>query len=401
MPLFKYVAKNKQGENIKGKIEAASRQQAVSALIGRELFVINVMPLGQQDGLVKNLLHNSKVKFTDLVNFTRQLATMINAGLSLATALSILEEQSQSEMNKLTSSLLKDIEGGLSFSEALAKYPDSFSRIYVQLVRAGEVGGVLDEVLERLAITMEKEKDFRAKTRGAMVYPIIIILAMIAVAIVMMVAVIPKLTEMYADFGATLPTATRVLMSVSDFFVNSWWAVLLIAGVSGFALRTWKRTPQGDKATDGFFLRLPILGVLKQKIVLTDFSRTLALLLGAGVSLLEALDIVASAIDSAVYRDQLKEVNQRVEKGVTLSDAIAQYPNFPPILYQMIAVGEETGKLDSILTKIAEYFEKESEYAVKNLTTAIEPLIMIVLGVGVGFIVVAIIMPIYSLTSQF
>lgn len=400
MPIFKYVAKNKQGESIKGKVEAASRQQAVAALIGRELFVISVTALGQQDGPLTGLLRN-KVKFDDLVNFTRQLSTMINAGLPLATALSILEEQSKSEMNKLTSNLLKDIEGGLSFSEALAKYPDTFSRIYIQLVKAGEVGGVLDTVLDRLAITMEKEKDFRAKTKGAMVYPIIIVLAMVAVAIVMMVAVIPKLTEMYADFGASLPTATRILMSVSDFFVNSWWAVVLIALVSAVALRWWKKTPQGDKAVDGFFLRLPILGVLKQKIVLTDFSRTLSLLLGAGVSLLEALDIVASAIDSSVYREQLQEANQRVEKGVTLSDAIAQYPNFPSILYQMIAVGEETGKLDEILTKIAEYFEKESEYAVKNLTTAIEPLIMIVLGIGVGFIVVAIIMPIYSLTSQF
>ncbi len=400
MPIFKYVAKNKQGESIKGKVEAASRQQAVAALIGRELFVISVTALGQQDGPLTGLLRN-KVKFDDLVNFTRQLSTMINAGLPLATALSILEEQSKSEMNKLTSNLLKDIEGGLSFSEALAKYPDTFSRIYIQLVKAGEVGGVLDTVLDRLAITMEKEKDFRAKTKGAMVYPIIIVLAMVAVAIVMMVAVIPKLTEMYADFGADLPTATRILMSVSDFFVNSWWAVVLIALVSAVALRWWKKTPQGDKAVDGFFLRLPILGVLKQKIVLTDFSRTLSLLLGAGVSLLEALDIVASAIDSSVYREQLQEANQRVEKGVTLSDAIAQYPNFPSILYQMIAVGEETGKLDEILTKIAEYFEKESEYAVKNLTTAIEPLIMIVLGIGVGFIVVAIIMPIYSLTSQF
>jgi type IV pilus assembly protein PilC len=400
MPIFKYIAKNKQAETIKGKVEAASRQQAVSALMGRELFVINVTALGQQDGPLTGLLR-SKVKFEDLVNFTRQLATMINAGLPLATALSILEEQSKSEMNRLTSNLLKDIEGGMSFSEALAKYPDTFSRIYVQLVRAGEVGGVLDDVLNRLAVTMEKEKDFRAKTKGAMVYPIIIVLAMVAVAIVMMVAVIPKLTLMYEDFGATLPAATRILMSVSNFFVNSWWVVVLVFVGSVFALQAWKKTPHGDKAIDGFFLRIPILGTLKQKIVLTDFTRTLSLLLGAGVSLLEALDIVASAIDSSVYRDQLKEANQRVEKGVTLSDAIAQYSNIPSILYQMIAVGEETGKLDEILSKIAEYFEKESEYAVKNLTTAIEPLIMIVLGIGVGFIVIAIIMPIYSLTSQF
>lgn len=400
MPIFKYLVKNKQGENIKGKVEAASRIQAVSTLMGRDLFVIDVTPLGQQDGFLTSLTKN-KVKFEDLVNFTRQLATMINAGLPLATALSILEEQGKSEMAKLTGNLLKDVEGGLSFSVALEKYKENFSRIYVQLVKAGEVGGVLDEVLDRLAVTMEKEKDFRAKTRGAMVYPVIIVLAMVAVAIVMMVAVIPKLTEMYEDFGADLPAATKILMNISGFFVNSWWVVVLIALGVFAVLRAWKKTPQGEKSIDGFFLRMPIIGVLKQKIVLTDFTRTLSLLLGAGVSLLEALDIVASAIDSAVYRGQLKEVNKQVEKGVILSDAIAHYENFPPILYQMIAVGEETGKLDEILAKISEYFEKESEYAIKNLTTAIEPMIMILLGLGVGFIVIAIIMPIYSLTSQF
>lgn len=400
MPIFKYLVKNKRGENIRGKVEAVSRSQAVSTLLGRDLFVIDVAPLGQNSGFLGNLNRN-KIKFEELVNFTRQLATMINAGLPLATSLSILEEQSKTDMAKLTGNLLKDVEGGLSFSMALDKYRDNFSRIYVQLVKAGEMGGVLDSVLDRLAITMEKEKDFRAKTKGAMVYPVIIILAMVAVAIVMMVAVIPKLTTMYQDFGAELPAATKILMSLSDFFVNYWWLLVFIIGAIGMGLSAFKKTPRGELALNRFILKLPIVGVLQQKVVLTDFTRTLSLLLGAGVSLLEALEVVAGAIGSAVYREQLKEINQQVEKGVTLSDAIAHYENFPPILYQMIAVGEETGKLDEILAKISEYFEKESEYAIKNLTTAIEPMIMIILGLGVGFIVIAIIMPIYSLTSQF
>ena len=400
MPIYKYLVKNKRGENIRGKVEAVSRSQAVSTLLGRDLFVIDVAPLGQNSGFLGNLNRN-KIKFEELVNFTRQLATMINAGLPLATSLSILEEQSKTDMAKLTGNLLKDVEGGLSFSMALDKYRDNFSRIYVQLVKAGEMGGVLDSVLDRLAITMEKEKDFRAKTKGAMVYPVIIILAMVAVAIVMMVAVIPKLTTMYQDFGAELPAATKILMSLSDFFVNYWWLLVFIIGALGMGLRAFKKTPRGELTLNRFMLKLPIVGVLQQKIVLTDFTRTLSLLLGAGVSLLEALEVVAGAIGSAVYREQLKEINQQVEKGVTLSDAVAHYENFPPILYQMIAVGEETGKLDEILAKISEYFEKESEYAIKNLTTAIEPMIMIMLGLGVGFIVIAIIMPIYSLTSQF
>lgn len=400
MPIFKYLAKNKSGENVKGKVEAVSRAQAASTLMGRDLFVIDITSLGQSSGFLANLTR-SKIKFEELVNFTRQLATMINAGLPLATSLSILEEQSKTEMAKLTGNLLKDVEGGLNFSAALSKYKENFSRIYVQLVKAGEMGGVLDDVLDRLAITMEKEKDFRAKTKGAMVYPIIIVIAMIAVAIVMMVAVVPKLTVMYQDFGAELPGATKVLMGISGFFVNYWWLFAILASLAGLFINFFRKTPRGELAIDKFLLKMPIIGVLKQKMVLTDFTRTLSLLLGAGVSLLEALDVVAGAINSAVYREQLKEVNKQVEKGVALSDAIARYENFPPILFQMVAVGEETGKLDEILSKISEYFEKESEYAIKNLTTAIEPMIMIVLGIGVGFIVVAIIMPIYSLTSQF
>jgi type IV pilus assembly protein PilC len=400
MPIYKYIAKNKKGDNIKGKVEAISRQQAVSTLIGRDLFVIDVLPLGQETGVLAKL-SNNKVKFEELVNFTRQLSTMINAGLPLATSLSILEEQSKSEMSKLTGNLLKDIEGGMSFSEALSKHKDNFTRIYIQLAKAGEVGGVLDSVLERLAETMEKEKDFKAKTKGAMIYPVIVLVAMIIVAVVMMVAVIPKLTSMYDDFGAELPAPTRILMSISDFFRKAWWLFALLAG-GGFAgLRSWKKTPQGEKAINAFVLKIPIIGDMQKKIVLTDFTRTMSLLLGAGVSILEALEIVADAIDSAVYREQLKEATQQVERGVTLSNAISSYDSFPPILHQMISVGEETGKMDEILSKISEYFEKESEYAVKNLTTAIEPMIMIVLGLMVGFIVVSIIMPIYSLTSQF
>jgi type II secretory pathway component PulF len=400
VPIFKYIAKNKSGENIRGKVEAASKIQAVSTLFSRDLFVIDVSTLGQETGFLSKIF-KPKVKFAELVNFTRQLATMINAGLPLASALSILEEEGESEMTKLTANLLKDVESGLSFSDSLQKYPDNFSRIYVQLVRAGEAGGVLDEVLERLAITLEKEKDFKAKTKSAMIYPIIILIAMVAVGAVMMIAVIPKLTEMYDDFGADLPVMTRSLMAVSGFMVKFWWLMLLLGIAAGAALRSYRKTKKGELLIDRWLLKLPIFGKMRQKIILTDFTRTLSLLLGAGVSLLESINIVADAIDNAVYREELAEAAKEVERGTSLSSAVSRYEDFPSILHQMMSVGEETGKIDEILEKLAEYFEKESEYAVKNMTTAMEPLIMIVLAVGVGFMVVAIIMPIYSLTSQF
>ena len=400
MPIFKYTAKNKRGETIKGKVEAISKMQAVSTLFARDLFVIDVSSLGQEAGFLSKIF-KPKIKFAELVNFTRQLSTMINAGLPLANSLSILEEESESEMGKLSANLLKDVEGGLSFSDALQKYPDNFTRIYTQLVKAGEAGGVLDEVLERLALNLEKDKDFKAKTKSAMIYPVIILIAMVVVMVVMMVAVIPKLTQMYDDFDAELPALTKIFMGISDFMVQFWWVLLLIVVVGIFALRSYKKTKKGELAIDRWMLTIPVFGPMRQKIILTDFARTLALLLGAGVSLLESINIVAEAIDNAVYREELAEAAKQVERGTSLSAAVSRYEDFPPILHQMMSVGEETGKLDEILGKLAEYFEKESEYAVKNMTAALEPMIMIALAVGVGFMVVAIIMPIYSLTSQF
>lgn len=400
MPIFKYIAKNEHGENIKGKVEAHSKTQAADVLSDRGLLVININPLGEESfASIKNVFMG--IKHGDLVNFTRQLATMINAGLPLATALSILEEQSTPQMGHMIANLLKQIEGGATFSAALQKSNNTFSRVYIQLVRAGEIGGMLDNVLERLAETMEKEKEFREKTKGALIYPVIVVLAMFAVAFVMMVFVVPQLTSMYKDFGADLPLPTKILIGVSDVFANFWWGILGGMFLAFSALKSWKQTKQGEWQIDKFLMKLPVFGILRKKVILTEFSRTLALLLGSGVSLLEALDVVGNAMTSVVFRDAILSASKKVEKGTALSQAISHFDMFPPILHQMISVGEETGKLSEILLKLAHYFESESENAIKNMTTALEPMIMIVLGVGVGMMVIAIIMPIYNLTSQF
>lgn len=400
MAYYKYIAKNHFGESVKGKVEAPNARQAAAELSSRKLLVIDVRPL-TEDSL--SFVHTALfgIKFSDVVNFTRQLSTMISAGLPLATSLSILVQQSKSEMSRLVATILQEIEGGTNFADALAKRPDVFNMIYVQLVRAGEVGGVLDQILDRLAINLEKSKDFKSKTKGAMIYPLIVVVAMIAVAFVMMIFVIPKLTAMYADFGADLPMATQILMGISSFMVTFWWAVLggIVGGVIFF--KRWTATKLGKKAFDKFLLKIPIMGVLIQKIALTEFARTLALLLSAGISLLQAMEIVTKGVENTVYREALEHATKQIEKGVPLSKAIGAHEEFPPILFQMMAVGEETGKLDEVLSKLSQYFEEESSQAVKNLTTAIEPLIMIVLGLGVGAMVIAVIMPIYNLTSQF
>ena len=400
MPLYKYTVKNEHGDSITGKVEASSRNQAAALLSSRGLIVINIHAFGE-DALSSITGLFNKVKHDDVVNFTRQLSTMITAGLPLATALSILQAQGTPEVVRMVSGLLKEVEGGSSFSSALAKQSAIFGRVYVQLVKAGELGGVLDQVLNRLAETMEKQKDFRSKTQGAMIYPIIVILAMIAVGFIMMIFVVPKLMSMYKDFGADLPLPTKILIGTSDFFVKFWWLFIILGIGGGAAFAQWYKTPVGQKTIDAFLFRIPIFGTLRKKIILTEFSRTLSLLLGAGVSLLEAMDIVSNAMESISYREALGIATKEVEKGTSLSQAISRFEIFPPILYQMVAVGEETGKMDEVLLKISSYFEAESEQAVKNLTAAMEPMIMIVLGIGVGLLVVAIIMPIYSLTSKF
>ncbi len=400
MPFFKYSAKNRFSENVTGKVEAQSIDQAASLLQSRDLLVIKLSPLTEESfAAIRSMLFG--VKYDDIVNFTRQLATMITAGLPLANGLSILVRQSKPEMSKMVAVLLQDVEGGNTFATSLEKHRKQFSTIYIQLVRAGETGGVLDEVLNRLADNMEKEKEFRGKTKGAMIYPTIVIMAMFAVGIIMMIFVIPKLTEMYKDFGAQLPLPTLILMGISDFMVKFWY-IMLVGGIGGSVLfGRWRKTKIGRLKWDRFMLRIPIFGVLRQKVVLTEFARTLSLLLGAGISLLQAMQIVTDGVDNVIYHNALADATKEIEKGVSLSQALARHDDFPPILHQMMSVGEETGKLDDVLFKLSRYFESEAEQAVKNLTAAMEPLIMVVLGVGVGAMVIAVIMPIYNLTSQF
>lgn len=400
MPYYRYTAKNEHSETVKGKVEAHNEAQAIQALRGRGLLVVHLR--AENDDALKQLSSTLfGVSQNDIVNMTRQLSTMVTAGLSLTESLSILEQQSKPTMIKLLSELLKDIEGGQTFASALAKHPKVFSNVYIQLVKAGEAAGVLDQILERLAENLEKQKEFRGKATGALIYPVIVILAMIVVAFIMMIFVIPKLTEMYQDFGAELPFATQILISLSNFFVNFWWLFILLCVGGGFGLRAWWQTDKGKRAISGFFLRIPLYGELRRKVILTEFTRTLSLLLSSGISMLQALSISADAASSLLYREALADATKKVEKGIGLSQTLTDQNLFPPILSQMAAVGEQTGKLDEVLLKISIYFQTESEQAIKNLTAAIEPMIMIVLGIGVGLMVIAIIMPIYNLTSQF
>lgn len=399
MQRFRFRAKASDGAVRKGIVEAQDQSAAVSVLRGQKLYIVELHEISQTGTSLFSF--GDKVKFEDIVNFTRQLSTMISAGLPLTDALSILQMQSQPALQRKVGEVVKAIEGGATFADALSNHPDVFSKVYVSLVRAGESAGVLDTILVRLADNLEKQRDFRAKTKGALIYPVIVLIGMAIVGLVMMVFVLPKLTVMYEDFQADLPLVTKILMGMSDLLRRVW--PLVIAGAFGvsYGIRAWRKTKSGALSFDKIMLRLPIFGKIRIMTLMAEFTRTLALLASAGVSLVEGLNIVKDVVDNAVLDTALATVAKDVEKGQSLAASLAKHEAFPMIVSQMVAVGEQTGKLDDVLNRVAGYFEVESEHAVKNLSTAMEPVIMIILGLGVGFMIVAIIVPIYNLTSTF
>jgi type IV pilus assembly protein PilC len=402
MPYYNYKAHSQDGKNINGLVEAPTPDAAAKLLRDKGFFVVTLEEAKEKVSLEQVTVRFQRVSFTDIVNFTRQLSTMIVAGLQLPEALGILRAQTT---NQILSQVIMDIEhqitSGGNLADALSRYPQYFSDIYVALVRAGESSGTLDQILARLAETLETEQEFRAKVQGAMIYPSIIVIGMVVVVIIMMTVVVPKLTEMYRDFGVTLPWSTQLLMNMSDFTVK-YIAFIIPALIGLFVLfQRWRKSVIGEFIVDSLILKIPLFGELQKKMILVEFTRTLGMLIGSGIHILDGLKILRGALGNVLYRNAVYEIGMKVEKGFSLGDSFAQHDIFPPIVSQMMKVGEETGKLDDTLTKLSKYFQSESEHLVKGLTTAIEPIIMVVLGVGVGFIVISIITPIYSLTNSF
>lgn len=401
MKRFFYKAKNKNNQIVTGEVEAIDEQNAARLVRGKGLTVISIRPVTES---IFNYFRKYRERITskDITTFTRQLSTMVNAGLPLTEALVILRSQSRGQMQKMVSQLLSEVEGGSAFSAALQKQGKVFSTTFIALIKSGELGGVLDEVLVKLADNMEKQQEFNGKVKGALIYPIIIIIAILGVVIVMMIFVIPKLTSLFTEFGAELPLPTKLLMGASDLMIKL-WPLLLILAVGGFyAFSSYRKTPIGRKKVDELIFKIPIYGDLQKQVILTDITRTLSMMVGAGVSILDGLNITSEVVSNTVVKDALKDASKQVEKGFPVAFSFAKHPEaFPVILSQMIAVGEETGKMEDVLKKISHVFEVESDERVKNLTSAIEPIIMIVLGLGVGFLVIAVLLPIYNLTSQF
>jgi len=400
MKKFVYKIIDEKGEKVEGMIEAANSVQA-AALLRRQRVTIAKLRESTSSTIDDMLAGLSKPKLDEISNFTRQLSTMIASGLPLVEALRILREQSKTKMAEVVDRVLTEVEGGSSLGSALEKTGGVFTNVYIALVKAGETAGVLDEVMSKMADTLDKQREFRSKTRGALVYPMIVIIGMAIVSVIMMIFVVPKMTEMYRDFGAELPTPTRILIGLSNFMIRFWYLLAALAAGAVLAFRRWVATASGSLIYEQLIFKIPIWGKLKKDIVLTEFARTMGLLSTAAIPILDGLRIVADTMDSKIYAEEIRRAAVKVEKGTTLSEAMTASADFPRILPQMIAVGEQTGKVDEILNKLADFYESQSEIKVKALTTAIEPIIMIFLGIGVGFLVIAVIMPIYNLTSQF
>jgi type IV pilus assembly protein PilC len=320
----------------------------------------------------------------------------------MSDTLEILGKQTKNpRLQEVLQSAKRDVEGGATLSASLSKFPDIFENIYISLIKAGEASGNLDKTLLRLSENAEKRMEFSGAFKQAMIYPIIVLVAMAGVFVIMVVVVLPKLAEMYKDLGVDLPLPTKLMLGASDFIINFWWlALILIGGIVG-AFYYFANTTFGIYKMAEISLKAPIFGKLNRDSDMGQFARTLSLLVSSGLPFLQCLDIVSGTITNIIFRDAIKEAAKQVERGVNLSVPLRANPLFPPVLSQMVVVGEETGKMDEVLLKVSGFFEKDVEKSLKNLTSALEPIIMIVLGIVVGVLIFSIITPIYKLTSSF
>lgn len=400
MPAYTYNAKDQGGTTLTGTIEAPDLGSAREILREKRYIVISLTEKKESE-LATLLKRFRGVSMEQKALFARQLSTMISAGLPFTNALEVLRNQAESpRMKEVLTGMLGDIQGGTTLSKSMKKYPDVFSRVFVALVEAGEASGKVEQILMELAGKLEREQEFRGKTRGAFIYPAIIILAMGVVFIIMIVFVVPRLTMIYKDMGAELPLPTLILVKISNLLIKGWWFLLLLLGAGIYGFRQFASGEYGRYKLAESTFKFPIFGKLSKAAQLADFCRTLGLLLGSGVPITQALEITAEAMTNVLYRDAILDAEKQVEKGIPLSAPLKADPNFPPILPQMIAVGEETGKLDEVLTQLAGFFELEATQSVKNISSAIEPVIMIVLGALVGLFVISIISPIYNITGH-
>jgi len=398
MPNFKYTVKNSEGKTVNGNADAKSRENLIELLRKEDFTIISI----EEDANVqqKSVAAAKKVKLEDLVIFSRQLATMVEAGIPLVNVLDILGQQVENKAFGETVKKLKDdVETGSSFSQALAKHPRIFSALYINMVRAGESSGMLDEILNRVAVYLEKTATLQRKVKSAMVYPIAVITISIAITIFLLVKVVPTFKGIFDMLGGSLPLPTQILLGVSDFLRK--WFVYGLVGVivAVIAIVRGSKTESGKLALDTIVLKLPVFGNIIKKVSVAKFSRTFSTLVKSGVPILSSLDIVAKTSGNKIVEKAVNNAKKAVQEGKNLAEPLSKTPVFPPMVVRMISVGEQAGELEKMLSKIADFYDEQVDAAVDGLTSLIEPMIILFLGVIVGGIVLAIFMPIFKITE--
>lgn len=397
MKTFLYKAKNSRGQIISGTVKAENTVQAEKVLMNHNFMV---MDLSVEKSRPLSSYLATKVAPKDKALFARQLATMLSSGLELVKAIKLTSVQARNDkIRSIYLDLYQEVEEGTSFSEALAKHPEAFDTVFVSVVNAGENTGKLDVVLEQLASQLENDNNFIAKVRGALYYPAFILVALLGIGGYMMVKVIPQLKSIFDGMGSQLPWATKVLVSLSDFMVVRWWLFLLIVAALIIAFRYWFGSASGQEAKDKMEITVPGFKTLFEGMYMYRFSKVMAMLIGAGVPLLDALKISGNTMQNKVYSSSIGRVIEQVEKGVPLSSQLAKEPIFPPLVSQMAAVGEETGQLDLVFNKVASYYEESTAEMIKTISTLIEPIVLVIMGLGVAFLVFAVLVPIYNIAQ--
>lgn len=405
MPKFEYTATGDDQKQHSGILEAADEAAARSSLVRLRLKPIVIKKVTKKKGEITIPFlggSSQRVKPKDLVIFTRQLATMINAGVPLVRSLATMQAQTESEsLKKHLTQISKDVEGGLAFADALEKHSNVFNPIYVNMIRAGEAGGILDEILKKLALQQEKDAAIRAKFKSAMTYPIVLITITVLVFIALMTVVVPKVGTIIADLtGGELPTMTKIMLTISDVILNFWYIHLAVIIFGSIYLRKYLKTAGGRKKRDQLLLRLPGIKIIVIKIIVARFSRIFASLMGAGVSVLDSLEITSKALGNVVVEEELRACAKSVANGEPLSASLQNSKVFPPIVSQMMGIGEETGQSDTVLVKVADFYEEEVDAAVDGLSSILEPILIVVMGGMVGLIAASVIGPISSLANN-
>lgn len=399
MLTYKYAARDAAtGQTIKSEVEAVSEQAAAKLIRDQGYTPISIEPVGAGKSIVPR---RGRVKAKDKVLFSRQLSTLINAGLPLVQSLQNVQGQTQNKFFRvIISKVITDVEGGSSFSAAIAKYPDTFNEIYRSLVEAGEASGTLDRSLERLAFQQEKDADMMRKIKGAFTYPIIVLFVMVGVCVYMMMTLLPQVQILYDGTGQQLPFTTQLLLNIANFIKEFWYVVVIVVGFGVFATSKWARSGPGKEVIDRAKMKMPAIGTLFMKVYMARFTRTASTLVESGVPLLQVLKITEASVANVHVARSIAKASEKVKGGKSLAESLRGDPNFLDLVPGMIGIGEQSGATEQMMAKTADYFEKEVDDAIKSVSTIIEPMMMILMGVIALVIVGAILLPVYTMSTD-